>query len=73
MECVRGWDMGEGNEMKQFGNSALENTVQILGKIFSVLWNVGHQGDLPKFTVQCQAGLFESRELNFQPEQGCTN
>jgi len=40
--------------MKQFGNPALENTVQILRKIFSVLWNVGHQGDLPKFTVQCQ-------------------
>lgn len=27
-ECVRGWDMGEGNEeMKQFGNPVLANTV----------------------------------------------
>ena len=46
--------MGEGNEMKQFGNSALANTVQMIRKIFSVLWNVGHQSDLPNFTVQCQ-------------------
>jgi hypothetical protein len=51
------WEVGTWggwNEMKQFGKSALANTVQFLRKIFSVLWNIGHQGDLQNFKVQCQ-------------------